>query len=57
MFIYIISDKSVPYNLKPKYCVFIDWVVGAQRGPCFMTESQILSRSAQPNSVNKHFII
>ena len=29
----------------------------AQRGPCFMTESQIFSRPTRPNSVNKHFII
>ena len=29
----------------------------AQRGPCAMTEGQIFSRPARPNSVNKHFII
>ena len=28
-----------------------------QRGPCAMTEGQIFSRPARPNSVNKHFII
>ena len=28
-----------------------------QRGPCAMTECQIFSRPARPNSVNKHFII
>ena len=38
MFIYIISDKSVSY--KTEILCFIDWVVGAQWGPCFMTESQ-----------------
>ena len=52
--------------------VLIDWVGGpdgkifgprwrrtdrAQRGPCAMTECQIFSRPARPNSVNKHFII
>ena len=52
--------------------VLIDWVGGpdgkifgprswrtdrAQRGPCTMTEGQIFSRPARPNSVNKHFII
>ena len=55
-----------------KSYVLIDWVGGpdgkifgsrswrtdrAQRGPCFMTESQIFSCPARPNSVNKHFII
>ena len=29
----------------------------SQRGPCAMTEGQIFSRPARPNSVNKHFII
>ena len=29
----------------------------AKRGPCAMTEGQIFSRPARPNSVNKHFII
>ena len=29
----------------------------AQRGPYRMTKSQIFSRPARPNSVNKHFII
>ena len=52
--------------------VLIDWVGGpdgkifgpkswrtdrAQQGPCAMTEGQIFSRPARPNSVNKHFII
>ena len=55
-----------------KEYVLIDWVGGpggkifgprswrtdrAQRGPCAMTEGQIFSRPARPNSVNKHFII
>ena len=54
------------------FYVLIDWVGGpdgkifgprswrtdrAQRGPCVMTEGQIFSRPARPNSVNKHFII
>ena len=56
MFNYSMSGKSVIYKTE-WYCVLIDWVVGAQRGPCFMTESQIFSRPAQPNSVNKQFII
>ena len=54
MFNYIMSDKSV--TCKPKYFVLIDQVVGAQRGPCFVTESLIFSRPAQQNSINKHFI-
>jgi len=29
----------------------------AQPGRCAMTESQIFSRQARPNSVNKYFII
>jgi len=52
--------------------VLVDWVGGlngkifgprswctdrAQQGPCAMTEYQIFSRTAGPNSVNKHFII
>ena len=52
--------------------VLIDWVGGpdgkifgprswrtdlAALGPCPMTEGQIFSRPARPNSVNKHFII
>ena len=28
-----------------------------QRGPCFLTESQIFFRPARPHSVNKHFIM
>ena len=28
-----------------------------QRGPCFLTESQLFSRPARPNSVNRHFMI
>ena len=54
MFNYIMKDKSV--TCKPKYFVLIDQVVGAQRGPCFVTESLIFSRPAQQNSINKHFI-
>ena len=54
MFNYIMSDKSV--TCKPKYYVLNDQVVGAQRGPCFFTESLIFSRPAQQNSTNKHFI-
>ena len=53
MFNYIMSDKSVTYKTE----ILIDCVVGAQRGPCFMTENQIFSRSAQPNSFNKQFIV
>ena len=53
MFNYIMSDKSVTYKTE----ILIDWVVGAQRGPCFMTENQIFSRPAQPNSFNKQFIV
>ena len=54
------------------FYVLIDWVLGldgkifgpmswrmdqVQRGPSAMTECQIFSRPARPNSVNKHFII
>ena len=31
--------------------------VRTERSPCAMTEGQIFSRPARPNSVNKHFII
>ena len=38
---------------------YVDWRSGraGRGGPCVMTEGQIFSRPARPNSVNKHFII
>ena len=63
--------KVVITHLLNNY-VLVDWVGGlnrkifgprswrmdwAQQGPCAMTEYQIFSRTAWPNSVNKHFII
>ena len=67
----LIISVSFMKDLRQDY-VLIDWVGGldgkifdlrswrtdwAQRGPCAMTEGQIFSRPARPNSVNKHFII
>ena len=59
-------------RVRGPYYILFDWVGGldgkifgprswstdrAQRGQCTMTECQIFSRLARPNSVNKHFII